>query len=769
MWTVSVGSQGGVSTALRNQSLAILDQALSIWSRYLDFGSASLSVELNFVSLPEGILAEGGTEFFSIGSNLFQATTILELQDGVDRNGAEADIFINIDTNTLNAGEFYFGGDDAPDLPSGQFDLLSTLAHEVGHGLGFLSLSGIAETSVFDSFIGPSTAGPGQYFKGPNAVAANGGDIRLDTDPNHVANTSTFFLMGPVAVDGFRYFLNPVELAILQDIGVPILTPTNGDDILYGFEPTSDTVDLLAGADYYDGQGGEDTIYGGAGGDTLKGGGGFDSIDGGSGGDLIDGGEGRDNLSYLTATSGVAFDISTSLGSAGYAAGDLFINFERYWASNYEDTVAGGADYQFAFLEAGDDLFHILPDPQQPFADNFEPTIFGGDGNDTLSAARSDVAVRIIAPNSVFDGEVRFRESGFINFEFIEFENFEGSRFDDSIEGSESNNLIKGAAGDDTLWGGGGSDTLDGGDGVDIVVLKNENPSEPVNFNLFAEQVGGDQFFNVEQFISYGRGDDTLIGDNDANYLGIAEQGENIIKGLGGDDTLVALQNTSSLRNTFIGGDGDDYIDAGGTFYGDPGADTLIGGDEGAFLYAMLNYSLSDADIAINLSDGTASGGYAEGDILIRIDSITGTNFDDYIKGSSRPNGLLGGAGDDTLDGAENADIINGGTGDDLIFGGTGDDSIAGGAGNDVISFQPGDGDDLLLGFSPGGDDDAIELIGFGEDFDTFQEIMSIAQTVGTSVRLDFGELLPGIAGSNIIELRDVAIDDLTPDDFIFS
>ena len=104
--------------------------------RYIDFGSAVIDINVDITSLSGSTLATGGTSFRSVSGGLIQAITILELQDGVDRNGSSADIDITIDADRINSNGFYYGllGDD--DVPGSQIDLFSVLVHEIGHGLG---------------------------------------------------------------------------------------------------------------------------------------------------------------------------------------------------------------------------------------------------------------------------------------------------------------------------------------------------------------------------------------------------------------------------------------------------------------------------------------------------------------------------------------------------------------------------------------------------------------------------------------------------------
>ncbi|MGL4239333.1 Hint domain-containing protein [Tabrizicola sp.] len=187
------------------------------------------------------------------------------------------------------------------------------------------------------------------------------------------------------------------------------------------------------------------------------------------------------------------------------------------------------------------------------------------------------------------------------------------------------------------------------------------------------------------------------------------------IIGTAGNDTLVGTSGNDSI----VGLEGNDSLVATGgrdTLVGGAGADTLDGST--TLSAATADYGQSGAAVFINMSDALPeSGGDAEGDVLLQIDDVIGTAFNDSIVGISGgtsvggPNSLTGGDGDDTLVGGiggaspsgadtfvggAGADLMIGDVGSDLMFGGTGDDVIDGGAGND--SIFGGTGADLLTG-----------------------------------------------------------------------
>jgi Ca2+-binding RTX toxin-like protein len=226
-----------------------------------------------------------------------------------------------------------------------------------------------------------------------------------------------------------------------------------------------------------------------------------------------------------------------------------------------------------------------------------------------------------------------------------EIENVLGDdQYNDVFRGDNGANILRGFGGDDRLEGRGGADTLDGGDGTDIA---DYSSSLSVNVDLErAAQIGsdaqGDILIGIED-IDGSHFIDSLRGDNHANYL--------------------------------FGSVGDDTLEGRG------GADTLDGG----IGFDNASYVSSDAAVTVKLADlGTgaasqASGGDAAGDVLISIESLVGSRFDDTLTGNSS---------DNVLDGQGGADTLTGGKGNDTYFVDEGEHFARGSGG---LIFVPGD------------------------------------------------------------------------------
>ncbi|PZD74452.1 Bifunctional hemolysin/adenylate cyclase [Acaryochloris thomasi RCC1774] len=189
-----------------------------------------------------------------------------------------------------------------------------------------------------------------------------------------------------------------------------------------------------------------------------------------------------------------------------------------------------------------------------------------------------------------------------------------GNRGNDALNGNSGNDQVFGDRGDDTLQGGAGNDVLNGGGGNDTVIVNDFSgvdsfdggagtdlirfqPTDGRNLTIFLAQgsvgdgrSGGQLFENFEQ-IETGRGDDRLLGDDQANSLN-SGAGNDTILGGNGRDTLFGGSDQDELfgeagRDELIGGiDSDTLIGGGGAdiLTGGQGSDVLIG-DGGADIF----------------------------------------------------------------------------------------------------------------------------------------------------------------------------------------
>jgi Ca2+-binding RTX toxin-like protein len=174
------------------------------------------------------------------------------------------------------------------------------------------------------------------------------------------------------------------------------------------------------------------------------------------------------------------------------------------------------------------------------------------------------------------------------------------------------------------------------------------------------------------------------------------------IHGTAASETIDAADGVTNGADFILGYAGNDRIfGLGGDdwLYGMAGADHLDGGagtDEAA-------YNDSHVGVTVSLLSGTGSGGTAQGDTLVNIENLNGSEHADILLGNDLANVLRGLGGNDTLKGGGGADTLYGYDGNDTLKGGGGADTLYGDGGfgdggNDTL--QGGGGADHLDGGS---------------------------------------------------------------------
>ena len=196
----------------------------------------------------------------------------------------------------------------------------------------------------------------------------------------------------------------------------------------------------------------------------------------------------------------------------------------------------------------------------------------------------------------------------------------------------------------------------------------------------FGGSAEGDTLFSIENLFG-SEHNDTLIGSVRGNELH-GQGGNDILKGGGGGaDRLYGENGNDHLE----GGSGPDVLDGG------PGSDTA-------------SYLGSPSGVTVLLYNGNKWGGDAEGDTLVSIENLIGSQHNDSLRGDDNANVLLGDLGNDVLLGYGGADVLMGGDGfnslkghdgDDTLHGEDGQDTILGGMGRDVL--HGGDSPDTFI------------------------------------------------------------------------
>jgi len=380
------------------------------------------------------------------------------------------------------------------------------------------------------------------------------------------------------------------------------------------------------------------------------------------------------------------------LGSTGYLSGQIDLG-------DGDDIAIGGSESETFIGGLGNDIMDG--------GDGIDYAVFNVSAFSDLTIVENADGSYTVTANTGSDGTDTLRNIEFIrigneDFRIIPAEpgvidgtdradTLSGTDGDDIINGLRGNDSLFGGLGNDLLEGGGGRDILDGGAGIDTATYINSNNGVIVNMaggTAASGHATGDTLISIENLIG-SNFNDTLTGNRSDNVI-TGGNGFDVLGGFIGDDTI-------------YGGAGNDFI------LGGAGADIIDGGAGEDYS----RYVGSNAAVFINLEEGTATGGHAEGDVLIGIERLFGSSFDDTLIGDAENNWLFGANGDDTLDG---------GAGLDKMFGGAGSDTFVFSAGDDVLyvtDFQ----DDI----------DSIDLSSYG--FATLGDALANMNQLGSHVR----------------------------------
>ncbi|MBP1859670.1 calcium-binding protein [Rhizobium herbae] len=285
-------------------------------------------------------------------------------------------------------------------------------------------------------------------------------------------------------------------------------------------------------------------------------------------------------------------------------------------------------------------------------------TVFGGDGQDFLIGGKGD--------ESFIGG--------------ADADDIDGGAGNDDIAGDGGTDRLTGGAGDDEIYGGSGSDTLDGGIGADFlsggtgsdlylvdnvndVVIEATGGGSDVVFALVSFALEANQY--VEQMV----------------FADLSNSGEAV--------TLTG----NTLRQSIIGGAGDDRLDGGG---GTDRLTGLIGND--TYIVDGSDTIVEAAGEGIDLVKSTRA--YT---LVANVENLTLTGaLDINGTGNILNNVITGNDGKNTLSGKD---------GDDMLSGGLGLDKLVGGAGRDSFLFKTALADsniDRIMDFNIA--DDTIRL-----------------------------------------------------------
>jgi Ca2+-binding RTX toxin-like protein len=456
-----------------------------------------------------------------------------------------------------------------------------------------------------------------------------------------------------------------------------------------------------AGPHYISGSSFDDVIRGGAGSDVLLGGAGYDRLIGGAGNDLLIGGAGRDVLlggagvdiiGYGDSAAGVRIDLRETVGSGGDAEQDLFDSIEGVIGSAFADVLIGDRNANLLMGGAGDDILDGGAGDDMLTGGAGRDVIQGGSGNDIADYSASGAGVAIdlqlgTGSGGDAEGDVLSGIEGAI-----------GSAFDDTLIAAVTGSWLAGGAGADRLYGSSGFDvanysasatgvtvnlltgTGSGGDAEGDVLRDIDQVIGSAQADMLTGGIGNDVFTG-------GGGADRIDGGagiDTADYTAsLAAVQVDLASGTGsgGDaegDILTSIEaiEGSTFADTLAGSAGGDILMGGAgddLLIGRGGGDLLLGGTG----FDTASYADATAGVTLDLSTNTGTGD-AAGDVLVDVEAVQGSAFDDRLFAAGAVHLLNGGAGND---------LIVGGTGDDRLIGGLGADRIDGGDGFDTADY----------------------------------------------------------------------------------
>ena len=518
------------------------------------------------------------------------------------------------------------------------------------------------------------------------------------------------------------------------------------DDVLTpsGFAATTHYVLGGGGNDIINaGASGSDQLFGGSGDDALTGNFNNNVLDGGAGRDSLDGGTGTDLARYVDSDTGVTVDLIAGTGAGGHAEGDQLTGIENIDGSAFADQLTGDASSNFFNGADGNDVLSGGSGDDRLDGGSGDDLLDGGEGADALvggkgvdlaSYAGSGLGVTVNLERGVGVG-------GDASGDSLEgIENVRGSQFGDTLIGDAAANVLYGQAGDDSLFGGGGhdqlyggagADDLDGGSGFDLARYIDSSTGVTVNLTTGTGAGGdaeGDQLTGIEHVLG-SNFDDVLTGDAGKNFL-YGQDGNDQLFGLAGDDKL-------------FGGGGHDHLYAGA------GAELLDGGSG----FDLARYITSSAAVTVSLTTGSGSGGDAEGDQLVGIEHVQGSNFNDVLTGDAGKNFLYGQDGNDQLFGLAGDDKLFGGGGHDHLYAGVGAELLDGGTGFDLVRYinsSAGVTVSLTTGLGSGGDAEGDQLVGIEHvQGSNFEDVLTGDQTKNFLYGLGGNDTFFGLGGDD--------------------
>ena len=249
-YDISFDDPGATNAAFYTEIQSNLGAAFAEWSRFFA-SNASLEAEVTFTSAtPRAASASATTSPVGVhnGLTVGQVGAAYEIRTGIDPNGSAPDIRVFLNPAYV-ANQLWFDPDPAARtalVPLDKTDAYSVMIHELAHAFGFSGFRDILSghptvsgfESAYDALTTPGTTNPA--FIGAGAEAVYGGPVPLTffpaADPRssqniyHLGNVppgagqdlASDLMNGIAFVNGSRYTVSLLDVAILADTGIPV-------------------------------------------------------------------------------------------------------------------------------------------------------------------------------------------------------------------------------------------------------------------------------------------------------------------------------------------------------------------------------------------------------------------------------------------------------------------------------------------------------------------------------------------------------------------
>jgi hypothetical protein len=208
--------------------------------------SLEIQIDISDIATANGRSADTVYSKAVDSMRLYQQGTVYEILTGTDPNGSDPDVEIAFGIDPLSGadGHYYWSDPDpvgrTATMPNNAVDTVSTCLHELGHAFGFngwrdWATGALPGTGDYESFYDylSTTDGTDFFFEGPTALASYGKPVPEtygnlahigNYDNGHPGEDLDLDLMrGTRTLLAHRYYISNLDLAVLADIGMPII------------------------------------------------------------------------------------------------------------------------------------------------------------------------------------------------------------------------------------------------------------------------------------------------------------------------------------------------------------------------------------------------------------------------------------------------------------------------------------------------------------------------------------------------------------------